>query len=203
MSYRGAPYDDTYYYNSDSVGYSNYEKSIPRGVEQILNDFEVQCGPVSGLTVADIGCAFGFYTNELVNRGADATGYDISSYAISKAQTLFPSIASRFVELDCTSMTGVSNNTFDRILCLGVMICMPDNSTIVTLFNELARVMKPGGAMYFGEFHIEPTQYPGVLMVKTMAEWEALATPALPGKTITVSDISHLPLGWDVRIVVT
>jgi len=36
-------------------------------------------------TVLDVGCAYGYLVQELVNRGVDACGFDISDYAISKS----------------------------------------------------------------------------------------------------------------------
>ena len=40
-----------------------------------------------GDTVLDVGCAKGFLVKDLTNEGIDATGIDVSEYAISKAVT--------------------------------------------------------------------------------------------------------------------
>lgn len=62
----------------------------------------------AGQKLAICGCGWGYLVEKCVAAGYDAYGLDFSSYAINKAQALFPALASRFLLTDCTN--GASMN---------------------------------------------------------------------------------------------
>ena len=89
--YRGEPYDDVYFRTLSQTrpeGYHDYVRFLDFAQGQnlwvnIANDIEAQpqIGPVAEMDVLDAGCAYGYLTNELAQRGANVIGIDLSAWA--------------------------------------------------------------------------------------------------------------------------
>lgn len=194
--YWGGPFDANYFFGNHEGGYTNYADYGGNRSQIIINradDIEAQTGLVNGKDVLVVACAFGYLVNELANRGATVTGLDISSYAIGQAETLFPAL--NFVTTDALT-TGFSNNVFDLIIANGIIMCMPNQSTLMSLFTELKRILKGNGSLY-ALSDLTPPWYI-VFTNEELEEWVG----AIPGWTITITNTGELPITADRRIVI-
>lgn len=197
MPYIGEPFDDSYFQDSEDVrkhlGYSDYPIVEKWLRESIADDIEEQTGLVSGKRILDVGCAYGYMTDELTLRGASVTGIDISDYCIAKAQLLFPALD--FRQLDIKS-TGLTKNTFDLVVALSVFDCVT-NVDFTASLNEMNRIIKPIGKIYLTQTDNHP-----LYAIRPVEDWQGVS-PIFPGRTITATKVSHLPLMTDVRVVVS
>lgn len=83
-------------------------------------------------TVLDAGCAMGFLVEELRKRGVDATGIDVSEYAISQVHE---SVADR---CSVASLTEPLAGRYDLITCIEVLEHLPPAETDLAIANLCA-----------------------------------------------------------------
>jgi SAM-dependent methyltransferase len=206
VPYIGEPYDQDYFHTFSKIrpeGYHDYSRFLDFAGGQnlfvnIADDIEAQTGLVSGKRVLDVGCAYGYLTDELANRGADVTGIDISGYAMAEAQSLFPALD--FVQADFL-LSSLPKNEFDLTVVCGVIECMNNDAEIDAFIQEIGRVTHPTGIMY-GLISYDDSD--PIYQNKTAAEWEAVLNAGLPGPyDFDVQDVGHLPLFYATRMVVT
>jgi SAM-dependent methyltransferase len=80
-------------------------------------------------TVLDAGCAMGFLVEELRKRGVDASGVDISDYAISQVdESVVP-------HCSVASLTVPLGERYDLITCIEVLEHLPPAETDLALAN--------------------------------------------------------------------
>lgn len=192
MSYIGEPFDADYYIGNRPEGYTNITKIAYWSL--VADDIEARLGPVSGLNVLEIGCAYGDLAAELASRGANVVGYDISAHAIGEAQARHPGIV--FQQGDAVSMP-FSNKSFDLVVASEIASCMPDVATLKDLIKEVRRAVKSQGTAYILELLSSIYYF-------TIAEeqWQTEVESLFPGKDVEVMLVGHR-LPSDVRIVVT
>jgi SAM-dependent methyltransferase len=130
---QGAPateYGATYYSNYWGGGgpYERNErwlKFFGDVADGIIRDFH----PTS---VLDAGCAMGFLVEELRKRGVDASGVDISEYAISEVDD---SVAEH---CSVASLTAPLSGHYDLITCIEVLEHVPPAETDLAIANLCA-----------------------------------------------------------------
>jgi ubiquinone/menaquinone biosynthesis C-methylase UbiE len=91
----------------------------------------------------DVGCGAGTYTRWLVDQGVRATGIDYSLPTLLKARERSAPSTS-FCAADAVHLP-FRDATFDGVLCFGLLQAVSDSAPVV---GELARVLKPGGALW-------------------------------------------------------
>lgn len=96
---------------------------------------------VSGGRFLDVGCNLGFAVEAARLEGFHATGIEIDTSAIARAQELFP--ANHF---SATTIADYApDSAFDLIYCAEVIEHVPDT---VDFAAHLARLLKPGGYLF-------------------------------------------------------
>jgi 2-polyprenyl-6-hydroxyphenyl methylase/3-demethylubiquinone-9 3-methyltransferase len=107
-----------------------------------------------GKEVLDLGCAGGFMSDEIAQRGARVTGIDPAQKAIE--------IAIRHAESKQLSIrydAGVgeklpyADHTFDIVICVDVLEHVSDLNKVI---NEIVRVLKPGGYLAYDTINRNP-----------------------------------------------
>ena len=96
--------------------------------------------------VLDVGCRNGEYSSCLHNLGATVTGVDLNLSSIEFAKLSYPEISDKFHIMDIYDMSRLQENSFDIILCIGVLpYILP--SKLNEIFEEMHRILKPEGEL--------------------------------------------------------
>jgi ubiquinone/menaquinone biosynthesis C-methylase UbiE len=93
----------------------------------------------AGAKILDVGCGTGHLAGELMRRGFDACGIDMSEAMVRYAREHYG--ADRFQTGDIERIP-FPNNSFDGVMCLGVVEYLSDDESAL---REMWRVLKPGG----------------------------------------------------------
>ena len=104
QSFRKEPYENMI----DTSGLYNREYERPAMLKQVSSD-------LSGMKVLDAGCAAGWYTLELINRGANVVATDISPEMVKSTERRVGDQA-ELLCLDLESKLPFRYHTFDLIL---------------------------------------------------------------------------------------
>lgn len=110
--------------------------------------------PQAGEQVLEVGCGRGHLTKRLLDWGVDATGIDANPQAADLAVT------DGVVHMYAESLD-FADQTFDKVVSVHAIEHIPD---IEGAFEEMARVLKPGGKALF-IYPAEPIQ--GIWAVPT------------------------------------
>lgn len=104
-------------------------------------------GNMHGKNLLDVGCGPGIYASELVKRGADVLGIDISRKMLDKARTNTKAISTEvaFLKADAQFLP-FKDGSFD----IAVLILTILNTKIV---QEVSRILKPKGTLLFSDTH--------------------------------------------------
>lgn len=92
-----------------------------------------------GSKILDVGCGTGHLAAELARRGYETWGTDLSEAMVQYAREHYN--PERFQAADIEKIP-FPNNTFDGIVCLGVMEYLAGDEAAL---SEMHRVLKPGG----------------------------------------------------------
>ncbi|WP_102029045.1 class I SAM-dependent methyltransferase [Salirhabdus sp. Marseille-P4669] len=131
------------YENSvDKSSLYNSEYERPSMMSQIPED-------LTGKQVFDAGCAAGWYTNELLHRGANVTASDISPEMVNATKRRVGNKA-EVLCLDLTEKLPFEQHSFDLIISSLTLHYIQDwNET----FREFQRIIKPNGMLLFSVHH--------------------------------------------------
>lgn len=201
MSYRQAPYDEQYFNDITSVrpgGYTDFSQ-CQKWIANRADDIQSYFGSFTKQDkVLVIGCAYGYLVDELASRDTgqhEVIGVDISSYAIGQAQSLFPT--RDFQNIDFFNHS-FSPNQFDLIVLERVLGSMPDKATADLFFEEVASILANDGMVY-ALVEANSLYY---LIITDPEYQEYVDSGVLYGKSIEMTDVGHLPLQADKRVVI-
>lgn len=141
----------------------------------------------------DAGCGTGAVAQQLLDRGHDVVGVDVSEGMLARARKAAPD--ARFVAGDITDLP-LPDKGVDHVVCSLALAHLPD---LRPFFAEAARVMRPGGHLLIidtrGHF-IGSTLYP--LIQQTVDG----RVGYVPGCSHGVGDYlrAALPYGFVVRV---
>jgi ubiquinone/menaquinone biosynthesis C-methylase UbiE len=96
--------------------------------------------------VLEIGCGIGYFTRSLVSSGAEITAIDISPDLLEVARRDCPAENVSF-ELQNAYAMIYADKSFDSVIGSSVL----HHLEIDAALNEVHRVLKPGGSIYFTE----------------------------------------------------
>lgn len=108
----------------------------------------------AGKSVLDLGCAGGFMSEALAQKGAEVTGIDPAAQAIDAARV---HAAQQGYEIRYDVGIGenlpYADSSFDSVVCVDVLEHVADLSRVL---SEVARVLKPGGLFLFDTINRNP-----------------------------------------------
>lgn len=104
---------------------------------------------MSAMNVLDAGCAAGWYTLQLVNRGGKVTAIDLSPKMVAATKRRLGKKAD-ILCLDLAEKLPFDDESFDLIISSLVLHYIKDwNRT----FSEFSRILKPNGNILFSTHH--------------------------------------------------
>lgn len=124
----GAEYNAFYYRHDCGIPYERNEHWL-KFFGEIADGFVRDFHPTS---VLDAGCAMGFLVEALRKRGVDASGIDISDYAISRVDESVAAYCS------VASLTEPLQGRYDLITCIEVLEHLPPSETDLAIANLCA-----------------------------------------------------------------
>lgn len=108
-------------------------------------------GPVEGKRVLDAGCGDGIYSIAVSERGALATGVDLSEdmLAVARERSAARGVTVNWRQGDVLALP-FPDSSFDLAMAITLLCLVPDPRAAV---RELSRVLVPGGRLVIGELH--------------------------------------------------
>lgn len=113
-------------------------------IVRVCQDF-LQSDNLSHLRLLDVGGSGGAIDNYLADYFLSVAGIDIDQHAIDHAKATFGKPNLTFSQGDAMQLEQ-SDNSVDVVVCSHVYEHVPDASR---MFDEILRVLKPGGFCYF------------------------------------------------------
>lgn len=112
-----------------------------------------------GMTALELGCGSGWLTLAMAQRGAAATGLDISEQALIVARNYYDSIresVSGSAAFDVADLNNVSlpANHYDVIAVKGTLHHLMNMAHVI---DEMHKALKPGGLLWVSDSHGEET----------------------------------------------
>ncbi|WKA53146.1 class I SAM-dependent methyltransferase [Planococcus shixiaomingii] len=126
--------------DTNSLFNSEYER--PAMLAQLPND-------LTGMNVLDAGCAAGWYTEQLIKRGANVVATDISPEMVSSAKRRVGGTA-EILCLDLENELPFERDSFDLILS---SLTLHYIKNWKGTFSEFQRILKPDGVFLFSIHH--------------------------------------------------
>ncbi|GAE33068.1 class I SAM-dependent methyltransferase [Halalkalibacter akibai] len=133
---------NSYEHHVDQTSLYNSQYERPAMLQQIPIDLTNRKG-------LDAGCAAGWYTEQLLARGADVVAIDVSPKMIEATKRRIGTKAEAFC-LDLAGMLPFQKNNFDFIVSSLTLHYIEDWEPV---FQEWNRVLKPGGSLLFSVHH--------------------------------------------------
>jgi ubiquinone/menaquinone biosynthesis C-methylase UbiE len=127
-----------------------------------------ELNPPAGATFLDAGCGSCAHTVRLARRGFNVRAVDFSESALEMARGhLKQTGLDERITLQREDLTRLSfpDASFDYVLCWGVLMHVPDVGRAVA---ELARVLRPGGALVLSEGNMHSLEAAALRSVKRL-----------------------------------
>ncbi|WP_219836937.1 bifunctional 2-polyprenyl-6-hydroxyphenol methylase/3-demethylubiquinol 3-O-methyltransferase UbiG [Paenibacillus sp. R14(2021)] len=100
--------------------------------------------------VLDLGGGPGKYSLYLSELGCQVTLADLSQnnvdFALRKAQEL--ELPLKGLQVDCRDLSGIEDDQYDHILCMGPMYHLMEEDDRIVTINECLRKLKPNGTLF-------------------------------------------------------
>jgi 2-polyprenyl-3-methyl-5-hydroxy-6-metoxy-1,4-benzoquinol methylase len=160
-------YEESYFRGGHEFGYIDYARSEhihrlnARHLLREVASFLPTPGVLAGLSLCDVGCAYGFLVHEASRAGMRAEGVDYSAETCDYARTALGCRVFHGALKD----VGYPSNHFDVVTIIGSIEHLSDPIGTVA---EIERVCKPGGLMvittvdtqaFFGIFRFKPPEH--------------------------------------------
>ena len=145
FSNKGNVFDEGYFHGKGSnYPEEGYETVLLHyWIAQKLSDFAF--GLKRRGRLLDVGCAYGFLVKTAYERGIDAFGVDISSYAINQGQQLNRSVAPRLSVVAAEDVAKkFDEESFDMIIAMEIVEHLPCPEIALAGFYKL---LKKGGLL--------------------------------------------------------
>ena len=98
----------------------------------------------------EIGCGTGKNTEWLIERTRTITAVDLSEEMLSRAKQKIPSESIKFIQADINREWRFGHSSFDLVT---FSLVLEHIKNLDHIFEEVAKVLGPGGYVYIGELH--------------------------------------------------
>lgn len=119
--------------------------------------------------IIEYGCGYGRILNNLWNQGYQKlTGFDFAPKMLEKGNSLFPQLNLQLIKE--TGKISLEDAVVDATILSTVLCCNPQKTEQEKIINEIHRILRPGGILYFCDFLITPSE-------KYLPRYEQYAKP--------------------------
>lgn len=139
LDYSPAQYDEGYYRRGERCGFKDYFYDHPEQQQQLAIKFHA-CRSVVHGSALFIGCAMGFEVAYWRRQGRQASGCDVSRWAIDNA---LPAAVGAVRHYDGRSLSWLPDNSVDLVASFDVLTHLPDDM-LRDLAAEMVRVARLG-----------------------------------------------------------
>lgn len=151
-----------------------YGRLLARITDQLVDRLLDAAGVSAGVRLLDVACGHGYATARAVDRGAVATGADLSGAMLALARERYPSLDFRAAAAESMPF---GPGSFDAVVGNFLLPHLADPAAAVA---EFARVTAPGGRLALTTWDLpERARFVGVL-VDAIAEVGPVAPGGLP-----------------------
>lgn len=103
--------------------------------------------------ILDFGCGYGRVCSELVQAGyRDVVGVDSSAEMIRRGRDQYPGLTLEALE---ASRLHYPASSFDAILLVAVLTCVPENQGQQSLMAALTALLRPRGLIYISDYLLQ------------------------------------------------
>lgn len=113
---------------------------------------------LEGATVVDVGCGGGILSEALAAAGANVTGLDVASRALSVARLHLheSGLSVNYVESTAEDWAVEAPAAADVVTCMELLEHVPDPQSVI---NACAAMLKPGGQAFFSTINRTPAAF--------------------------------------------
>ncbi|CAM3778913.1 class I SAM-dependent DNA methyltransferase [Parendozoicomonas haliclonae] len=141
-----------------SAMYSEYAEQYDQAVQDNIYNahferpsLQALLPEIRGLNVLDLGCGTGVYAQYLLDQGADAvTCIDYSEAMVDLVRSKLGEKVTAYAQDISLGLPQEETGSYDLIICPLVLHYLED---LNPLFQDVYRVLKPGGVMVFSMHH--------------------------------------------------
>lgn len=129
-----------------------------RAESRLLADWVLEAlaaDPGRPAAVLDVACGGGFLANPLARAGHAVTGIDLSRSSLAVARRHDGTGTVRYLAQDARAL-GFRDGVFDAVCMMDFLEHVADRDAVL---GEAARVLKPGGRLYFHTFNRTPAAW--------------------------------------------
>ncbi len=122
-----------------------------------LNYIDEHAG-IAGKKVLDVGCGGGILSESMAFRGAEVTGIDMATAALSVAKLHLHESGAKvnYQQLSVEALASDQPETFDVVTCMELLEHVPDPSSVI---KSCAELVKPGGDIFFSTLNRNAKSY--------------------------------------------
>ncbi|PKO13445.1 MAG: SAM-dependent methyltransferase [Chloroflexi bacterium HGW-Chloroflexi-10] len=103
--------------------------------------------------ILDYGCGYGRVCQKLADEGyTNIVGIDSSAEMIQRGNKLYPGLS---LEVLPSSGIDYPDNSFDAVLLIAVLTCIPTNAGQQSLLTDLKRILRPKGIIYISDYVLQ------------------------------------------------
>ncbi len=103
--------------------------------------------------ILDFGCGYGRICNELYHQGfRNVIGIDLSGKMIERGSQTYPHLEMKVLK---GNRLPYNPETFDAVILLAVLTCVPTNNGQKSIIQEISRVLRPEGIIYITDYWLQ------------------------------------------------
>ncbi|MGC1378557.1 MAG: class I SAM-dependent methyltransferase [Anaerolineales bacterium] len=140
--------------------------------------------------ILDYGCGYGRVCQKLAEAGyVNIIGVDSSAEMIRRGREQYPGLS-----LEVLSGSGLDYPacSFDAVLLIAVLTCIPTDTGQKSLLNELTRILRPKGMIYISDYVLQDDERNQQRYQQNAEEFGVYGVFRLPEGTV----VRHHSIDW-------